>query len=570
MSTIRNTRQLLNVSNLRVGDIVRTVLKKRRPTGGQSIPAFDYYMAPGVAKTFVKELYKVLKIRYPECRYSDLRLTDENGKLTNEGIKKNLKTYRENHRLILDRLEYVKSLIATEYCKELSPSEIDKVISLTMEVVEDATHQAMEAVIHNLNSMHCLPYSEKLWVYDLKLNTFKPMQIGQLVESFEINRYKVVSLNKKTGKAEFKFITAAKKMDNNRDIVTIINNQGAKVKVTTNHKIMTIDGIEITEQLPDATTKVITPRGIKTPMVNNDICIEGYGRVRKDSPYIESHVFVSEAFAELMGYYVADGSLLGDSGTLCLTTCGKVPFDELEELVEEVFGKTFNINTTYYDKDGVATEKDFRVGLGRRLTRMIEDKFGRGSRGKHIPIEIMFATDNIKEAFLRAYFRCDGRSNKKYTEMSTTSKELQLEIAFMLQSLGGSVHYATRDCVNGFDKTDTRIHTMHSLMMSAHDSFMVGLKDANDTAFSIPKYDLTMIPTSHLRESKNARYEELEELVDNGHPEYEHLLNIYINSVTDKIDSNTGDEYVYDISVKDNENFMTSEGIFVHNSRAGT
>jgi len=29
------------------------------------------------------------------------------------------------------------------------------------------------------------------------------------------------------------------------------------------------------------------------------------------------------------------------------------------------------------------------------------------------------------------------------------------------------------------------------------------------------------------------------------------------------------ERYVYDISVADNENFLTSQGIFVHNSRAG-
>ena len=123
--------------------------------GGQSVPNFDYYMAPGVAKTFIKELYKVLCIRYPECSHDNGELTSGEH-LTNEGIKDKLKKMREANKagIIMDDMDDVRSLIKYEYCKTLTDEEIESAIKLAVKYTKDATHQAMEAVVHNLNSMH--------------------------------------------------------------------------------------------------------------------------------------------------------------------------------------------------------------------------------------------------------------------------------------------------------------------------------------------------------------------------------------------------------------------------------
>ena len=527
-------------------------------------------MAPGVAKSFCKQIRNILDIRYPEY-ISDSDTNTPEGKLTNYGVYKELKAYRKRHRLIMDKrgLDYVRYIIRDKYSKEISNKDIELIIDMAIKAVDSDTHQAMEAVIHNLNSMHCLPYSEKIWVYDTKTNKFTGMEIGKLAENFESNRFMVVSINKNSGKAEFKYVTAAKKMDNKRNIVKIINNQGATVNVTDNHKVMTIEGREITEKYPEDLAFSISPRGIHTPMVNMDICLEDYGRVRVDSPYLENHIIVTEEFAELMGYYVADGSLMGDTGTLCFTTCGKVSFKELKELVYIVFGKDFSTHTTTFNHSvNGESEKDIRFGVGRRLTRMIADKFGKGSHNKKIPIEIMFATDNIKEAFLKAYFRCDGRKNASYGEASSVSEELIHQIAFMMYSLKASPHFNCRVITGGFNSKSRNIHT---ISISAEDAVRVGTRNINNTAFSIPKYDLSMIPNKiSNRKSGNVRYSELEEMLAYGiNIEYQHFENFFVNKVVSKEVYNSGEEYVYDISVEDNENFMTLEGIYVHNSRAG-
>lgn len=130
-------------------------MKVWRPTGGQSIPAFDYYMAPGVAKSFIKELKKVLDIRYPDCDYGETEQL-ESGNLTNKGIYSELKKYRNEHKLIMNEQGYkfIRELILSKYCKTLNDGDINSIITSVEKFVEDDVHQAMEAVVHNLNSMH--------------------------------------------------------------------------------------------------------------------------------------------------------------------------------------------------------------------------------------------------------------------------------------------------------------------------------------------------------------------------------------------------------------------------------
>ena len=122
--------------------------------GGQSIPSFDYYMAPGVAKSFVKNIYKIIDIKYSEATNGDGNYTQD-GKLTNLGIKNELKNYIAEHKLIMNDAgyEFIHDTFKN-YCLELTDDEVGSIIDKAYEITDNDTHQAMEAVIHNLNSMH--------------------------------------------------------------------------------------------------------------------------------------------------------------------------------------------------------------------------------------------------------------------------------------------------------------------------------------------------------------------------------------------------------------------------------
>ena len=91
--------------------------------GGQSIPNFDYAMAPGVDKTFRKALKRAIK------EYNDF-------------TGKNLKIE------IPDDLAYGD----TDRLKSLKVPEV--IVKDASEDTERQTYQAMEGFIHNLNTMH--------------------------------------------------------------------------------------------------------------------------------------------------------------------------------------------------------------------------------------------------------------------------------------------------------------------------------------------------------------------------------------------------------------------------------
>lgn len=544
--------------------------------GGQAVPMFDYYLAPYVALTYVKEMAEIAKVKFDLTEEQHLELKEI---LKNywKKAEKNLVMSPESVRAIREIVEEYLDSKNVEYTEK----RLDKLLDDTYDKTYSETFQSMEAFIHNLNTMHCLPASEKIWVLDVENNEFRSITMEELNNTFKPRKYKVISLNKETGLAEWKFITASKRMDNNRNIIKITDNQGRTVRVTDNHRVMTVDreNISITEQMASDVKYTLSPRGIKMPVVKYDLCVSDYGNPRKDNPFKNDHVLVNEEFAEFIGYYIGDGCILGETSTCCISACGKVSFKYMEELLERVFSCKFKTSYTYFNHSvNGETEKDIRIQLGMPLARMIKDKFGRIGKEKKIPMELMCASDSVKKAFLKAYFAMDGRQDKQYSELSTVNKELQAQVALMISSLGYSCHYSTRSCNNGFDRSKERLD-MHFLSLGAKDSLRVGLKDSVNTSFEIPKYDMSFIydafkkecdNITNRRNSRNLRYNELNTLIDEfGYTELCKYENIFVNEVESKEEYNSGEEYVYDISVEDNENFLTYECIYVHNSRAG-
>ena len=107
--------------------------------GGQSIPAFDYYLAPGVVKTFKKQLKQTL--------YDFLEIT---GFLTFVDFDAIVKDISKLESIEIDLSMFDKYIKEEEQVKRLFVSAYEKAIAKT----ERATYQAMEAFVHNLNTMH--------------------------------------------------------------------------------------------------------------------------------------------------------------------------------------------------------------------------------------------------------------------------------------------------------------------------------------------------------------------------------------------------------------------------------
>ncbi len=107
--------------------------------GGQSVPAFDYYMAPGVLKTF--------KRQFKQAIYDSLDLEGFLPFVNMDRIAKEI-----------DKLESIEFDHQIFYPFAKGSTEIEKIIEMgydkALQKTNRATQQAMEAFIHNLNTMH--------------------------------------------------------------------------------------------------------------------------------------------------------------------------------------------------------------------------------------------------------------------------------------------------------------------------------------------------------------------------------------------------------------------------------
>ena len=107
--------------------------------GGQSIPAFDYYMAPGVLKTFKKE--------YKQSLYELLEFTDFISFVNFDKLVKEVDK--------IDSIEVDLGMFSSFYKESTEVRRIfEKAYDTALSKTDRATYQAMEAFVHNLNTMH--------------------------------------------------------------------------------------------------------------------------------------------------------------------------------------------------------------------------------------------------------------------------------------------------------------------------------------------------------------------------------------------------------------------------------
>ncbi|MBQ7104334.1 MAG: anaerobic ribonucleoside triphosphate reductase [Bacilli bacterium] len=107
--------------------------------GGQSIPAFDYYLAPGVLKTFKKQFKQTIA--------DLLDYTDFNKFINMATIAKEIDKLDS---IDVDLAMFEKYEKESEQLRRLFSMAYDKALAKTDRI----TFQAMEAFVHNLNTMH--------------------------------------------------------------------------------------------------------------------------------------------------------------------------------------------------------------------------------------------------------------------------------------------------------------------------------------------------------------------------------------------------------------------------------
>ena len=115
--------------------------------GGQSIPNFDFSMAPGIKKTYRKALIELL--------YEIYSIFDDD--ITNEEAKKIVLDAEKVEEVGLDAPKFhdeLSKLIKNRFPSLNNEKLIKKLFIDAVKKTDEETHQAMEAMIHNLNTMH--------------------------------------------------------------------------------------------------------------------------------------------------------------------------------------------------------------------------------------------------------------------------------------------------------------------------------------------------------------------------------------------------------------------------------
>jgi anaerobic ribonucleoside-triphosphate reductase len=119
--------------------------------GGQAIPAFDYGMAPGVRKSY-KKFYRDNLVRFLDVEYSvedaDAKVKQIFKEIKEEsGLFPRMGEGREFRDALIEKLKDIAS-------KDELNKLLDDVKKYSDKEIVRATYQAMEAIIHNLNTMN--------------------------------------------------------------------------------------------------------------------------------------------------------------------------------------------------------------------------------------------------------------------------------------------------------------------------------------------------------------------------------------------------------------------------------
>lgn len=125
------------------------------PVGGQSVPNFDYAMGKGVAKTFVKEFIKYTRMRVDILEEQGYELGEGADALIHS-IKSTLMNYvtRTGRIMHSDGMHIARVNLWDAFGKNVGSNIFDFAVEHATNETNKQTYQAMEAFVHNLNTMN--------------------------------------------------------------------------------------------------------------------------------------------------------------------------------------------------------------------------------------------------------------------------------------------------------------------------------------------------------------------------------------------------------------------------------
>ncbi len=299
--------------------------------------------------------------------------------------------------------------------------------SLKVKPDYEEIYQAMEGLIYNLNTMHSLSGSERIWIYDKVTGDFTTIAMAEFHNIYEPGRYKALSVNNESGKTELKNITASFKHKNVHKIVTVKLKTGQKVTVTDNHSMITIsERGGITTAPPAWLKRALVPREMVLEKENISFDLGNYPQSRK---YSFGQLELTPALAKLMGFYAAEGSVDGSSLRLAL-------FDRKLETEAEDMLKQVHPGFSVRLRTAGGKSRDLACNVGRQFAAFLADKCGRRAINKRVPAELFFASREVVQAFLDGYLSGDATVGSNRIVAGTVSPRLREGLQLLFYKLG--------------------------------------------------------------------------------------------------------------------------------------
>ena len=239
-------------------------------------------------------------------------------------------------------------------------------------------------------------------------------------------------------------VTSTIERDYNGELTVITPWHGGKFELTPNHLVLVsrnenIEFVPAKEIRKDDKLVVPFPKGNEEPILtlqnpparNKYIDIKDnkfkYTRTSKMSPWFPLEVQITDDLCSLFGYWIAEGCWQGGCTTFAFNK------NELEYIadVQSLLMNCLGLDSYTITEDNCTSVIVESVAFGDFMMH----NFGRYSRERKVPDELLTGKLSWIKALLRSYWRGDGTKNFPY-DIGTTSRELAHAVRYMMLRCG--------------------------------------------------------------------------------------------------------------------------------------
>lgn len=367
------------------------------------------------------------------------------------------------------------------------------------------------------------------------------MQIGPFVDAGQYEGWQCVSFDG-DGSLAWRPVTGLVRHKCNESLLRITLEGGRATVVSASHSLFALkDDIAATVRASDIRLGqyILAPRVLpsapKTKSVPYTAYTKGSWKPR------EERLLLAREVAELLGWFVAEGSLFRSSrGNHNITFTLGATETRIAARLCDIIANVFGAKARIYKRGQSALSV---MASNKALFCFLLENCGTGAANKRVPPFVFDASDAFRSAFLKAYYEGDGHHrNQKGEHDQWEAKTVSRELALGIHSL---------------------------LLIAAFSPRMsiakAGLRDFGDyVSRCLPTYSVSYGTTG------NGRANALSFRGGHGPTKsprrFGDLVLLKVTKI-EQVPSTT--PYVYDLAVEGYENFVAGMGMVVHNTGEG-